>query len=79
MGEVGIVPEIQCRNCGRRTNTACADWDFRDKDKKANKCYWAFENGEWVKGCGFGEAPLMLQKVYWRKEWGPCPIKRVKK
>jgi len=47
MGEVGIVPEIQCRNCGRRTNTACADWILEIKIKKPTNAigHLKMENG----------------------------------
>ena len=71
------MPEVKCENCGRLTNTACSDYDWRRN--VATKCYLAFENDMWVKGCGFDIAPLFIQKMYWQKEWGRCPIRKVKK
>jgi len=73
------MPQIKCEGCGRITNTACCN-AFEEKPwGKTTKCYQAYVNGEWVKGCGFDELPNMLKMIYWRKEWGKCPIKKVKR
>jgi hypothetical protein len=46
---------IACVGCGRMTNTAVSNHIY-NKQGKADSCYAAFVNGEWVKGCGFNEA-----------------------
>jgi hypothetical protein len=57
-----------CANCGRLTNTAVCQWtDPIRPDKKANKCYVAFENGKWVKGCAYDEADPIYEKPIFDK------------
>ena len=48
------MPIKICRNCGAKTNTAVCDW-IDSKDDKADKCYAKFEDGKWVKGCGYDD------------------------
>jgi hypothetical protein len=43
------------------TNTAVCDYNFRDLAEGASRCYGRFEEGKWVKGCAFNDAPLVFK------------------
>ena len=45
------------------TNTAMADW-IDSKDGKADKCYAAYVDGEWVDGCAIKEIPADNLALY---------------
>ena len=46
-----------CDNCGRQTNTALCDWVNREPhDGRADRCFLAYVDGEWVKGCAYDDA-----------------------
>lgn len=73
------MPGIRCGGCGRQTNTACSNaWEKKPLGE-ATKCYLAFVDDVWVKGCGFDELDNMRKKLYWQKEWGKCPIKKIRR
>ena len=55
------MPAIDC-NCGKMTNTAVCDW-IDSKNNKAEKCYIAYENDKWIKGCAYDETPLYMKKT----------------
>ena len=56
------MSEIQCHNCGAKTNTAVAQWlNPRRKDGKANFCYLSWLNGKWVKGCAYSRADIFIR------------------
>ncbi len=47
-----IMSSIVCTTCGRTSNTAVANyWP----DLVVTKCYAAFEDGKWVRGCAYDE------------------------
>lgn len=47
-----------CLGCGGMTNTAVCDY-LHHSDWQPRKCYARFEDGRWVKGCGYDEANQM--------------------
>jgi len=49
------MPQIICATCGRTTNSVCSNF-HEHRGQKVTKCYAAFKDGEWVKGCGFDSA-----------------------
>lgn len=42
-----------CNGCSRQTNTACC---HHHRGNPPDYCYAAWEDGKWVKGCGFDKA-----------------------
>ena len=47
------MPVATCR-CGKVTNSTTSNyWDT--PKRKPTKCYAAFVNGKWVKGCAFSK------------------------
>ena len=42
---------IECKKCGRTTNTALSEWVDNEYDGYAHGCYAAYEHGRWVIGC----------------------------
>lgn len=47
------MPSAECTNCGKVTNSATSDYWSPDKKEigVVTKCYAAFVDGKWVKGC----------------------------
>ena len=50
-----------CKGCGRPTNSVCCELN---RGEPPNHCYAAWEDGKWVKGCGFDKAPTAFLKAY---------------
>lgn len=50
------MPVLKCNNCGGITNTAVSEFDFRDVDKGAHRCYAKYEDGKWVEGCAYEDS-----------------------
>ena len=57
------MPVVTCNKCGNKTNSATSDyWTEVEKagstipEVRATKCYAAFVDGRWVRGCSFAEA-----------------------
>ncbi len=44
-----------CLGCGGLTNTVVCDY-LKHDDWQPRKCFARFEDGRWVKGCGYDEA-----------------------
>ena len=42
-----------CKGCNRLTNSTLSDWWFTDTRDHATKCYAAFVDNKWVKGCAY--------------------------
>lgn len=65
------MPIATCTNCGRITNSATSnyvhDTEIDGKTPKelfiVTKCYAAFVDGLWVRGCGYDEVGLMTHKL----------------
>lgn len=53
---------VTCKNCGRVTNTAVSDHLDEKDTGVATKCYAAWEDNNWVKGCSFEEADDFVKK-----------------
>ena len=51
-----------CRKCGRKTNTVFCDW-LNSIDDKADKCYLAYVDGEWVEGCAFKKLGVNVRRA----------------
>ena len=53
------MPSIRCLGCGGQTNTTLCDyidhWIETGK-MEAVRCYARWEDGQWVKGCGYDDA-----------------------
>jgi len=45
------MSEIKCNRCGRMTNTALCEFDFRHPELGAEFCYAAWDDIKWVHGC----------------------------
>ncbi len=47
------MPILECKRCGRMTNTALCDWVDNIDEGKAVRCYaaWDKEKNCWVEGC----------------------------
>lgn len=63
------MPILVCRECGRLTNTAVSD-HIDSKDGKADSCYAAFVDGEWVEGCNYKNTPYCTKITIDRKLLG---------
>ena len=49
------MPTPICKTCGSQTNSACSNF-HKHRGKRVTKCYAAFKDGKWIKGCGFDNA-----------------------
>jgi hypothetical protein len=47
---------IHCAGCGRQTNTALSNHLDGKIGREARECYAAWEDGHYVKGCGYDAA-----------------------
>ena len=61
----------KCVNCGRTTNSATSNYfsntEMDGKTKKeiciVTRCYAAFVNGKWVKGCAYDDIDPMRKSM----------------
>jgi hypothetical protein len=54
------MSEIICKGCNRRTITSLS---MGPSEKEATECYIAREDGQIVKGCGYGRADALYKKL----------------
>jgi hypothetical protein len=57
------MPVITCNGCGGITNTAVSEWDYRNLDKGATRCYGKWVDGKWTKGCAYGAANTLHKTI----------------
>lgn len=50
------MPVLICNNCGGTTNTVVSEFDFRNIEQGASRCYAKYEDGKWVKGCAYEDS-----------------------
>ena len=50
------MPTLICKSCGSTTNSVCSKTFILRRKMVADKCYAAFKNDKWVKGCDFDNA-----------------------
>lgn len=55
------MPAIKCNNCGGTTNTALSEYDFRNMDAGAVRCYGKWVDGKWTKGCAYKTADKLYK------------------
>jgi hypothetical protein len=73
------MPSADCENCGRLTNSATSDYWLPDNKEigEVTKCYAAFVDGKWIKGCCYDQADPQKRSIMDKLITGACDPQNV--